>query len=391
MARESIVGVVDALLGYVEQGSTFMTDRVVEIPSKNYTDPARWEREMALIFKRVPVLVAASSELKGPGSYKAMDYMGLPLLVTRDGDGQARVFLNVCSHRGATLAPAGHGKCNRFSCPYHGWSFANDGRLVAVADARKFGDVDKSKLGLRALPSYERAGLIFAVLTPGLETDFEGFFAGALEDYEHAGLKDWAFIGQRVIHGANWKVAYDGYLEGYHFASLHPKTIYPRTFGNLIHYEAFGPHLRCGYAQVSIKEKMQGVPREQWPERETQGFDFVRTLFPNVSIFMAPEITQIAQLLPGPTADRNTTVLTFLRKDPPRDAEDAAGLETMMNWLRDVVNDEDYAIGLKIQQGLESGAFEHITLGRNERGNQFFHEWVDWYLANDPQRPKPVL
>ena len=62
-----------------------------------------------------------------------------------------------------------------------------------------------------------------------------------------------------------------------------------------------------------------------------------------------------------------------------------------MDWLKTVVRDEDYEIGLKIQQGLASGAHESIVLGQNERGNQYFHEWVDWYLAGDPAAPQPRL
>ena len=57
----------------------------------------------------------------------------------------------------------------------------------------------------------------------------------------------------------------------------------------------------------------------------------------------------------------------------------------------DVTYGEDYVLGLKIQKGLESGALQDVIFGKNERGNQFFHEVVDWYLAEDPSKPMPVL
>jgi hypothetical protein len=63
----------------------------------------------------------------------------------------------------------------------------------------------------------------------------------------------------------------------------------------------------------------------------------------------------------------------------------------MINFLRDVTYGDDYVIGLKIQKGLESGAFDSIILGKNERGNQFFHEVVEWYLAGDLSKPMPVI
>jgi phenylpropionate dioxygenase-like ring-hydroxylating dioxygenase large terminal subunit len=391
MDREALGDVAETLLDYVEHGTTYQGERITTIPSAAYTDPEQWQREVALIFKRVPLVLATTAELRQPGDYKAMEAMGLPLLLTRGKDGIVRLFLNVCAHRGAPVAAEGHGSCSRFVCQYHSWTYGTDGRLIGVADRAKFGDIDKTSRGLRELPCAEQAGLIFGVLTPGLPLDVPGFFGSALDDVAAAGFADWAYLGSRTITGANWKIAFDGYLEGYHFAQLHPETIHPRTLSNITHYEAFGPHLRIGFPQTQIGEKLAEVPRAQWGERENHGYDFVRILFPSVSLFIAPEITQLAQLFPGPTPDKNITVLSFFRREGPKDETDAAGIEGMMDWLRDVVHDEDYLIGNQIQKGLQSGAHDTIVLGRNERGNQYFHQWVDWYLKDDPGAPKPVL
>ncbi len=389
--HEAIGDVAEHLVNYVERGETFRGEKVTTLQSRIYTDPERWQAEMALIFRRVPLVLAASAELPVPNSYKADEYMGLPVLISRDKTGRVRAFLNVCAHRAAPVAAEGHGTCNRFVCKYHGWTYAADGRLMGIADPAKFGDVDKAALGLRELPCEERSGLIFGVLTPGAPIDVDGFFSGMLADLDAIRFADWAYLGRRVIHGANWKIAFDGYIEGYHFQQLHPETIFPRTPSNITHYEAFGPHLRIGFPQTDIGEKLGSIPRAEWGLRENQGYDFVRILFPNVSIFLAPEITQIAQLFPGPTPDKNRTVLTFLRRDGPRDADDAAAIGATIGWLRDVVRDEDYAIGERIQTGLASGAHGSIVLGENERGNQYFHEWVDWYLADDAVAPTPKL
>ncbi len=389
MDHLEIGDVAETLLDYVEHNRTFQSNKITTVPAKAYTDPDQWAREMDLIFKRVPLMLALSCELPEPGSYKAMDAMGLPVLITRDKQGNAHAFLNVCAHRGAPVANDGHGKCARFTCKYHSWTYGLDGKLLAVADREKFGDIDKSTRGLRELPCDERSGMIFAVLTPDEQVDFDGFFAGMLDDFEAWGLKDWSFLGSRVIEGANWKIAFDGYLEGYHFSSLHPNTIHPRTPSNVTHYESYGPHLRIGFPQVSIAQ-LRDVPRTEWSSQENKGFDFVRILFPNISAFLAPEIAQIAQLFPGPTPDKNRTVLLYVRKDPPRDEADKAQLEEMITFLRDVTYNEDYIIGLEVQKGLQSGALDSIVLGKNERGNQFFHETVDWYL-NGKQGPRPGI
>jgi phenylpropionate dioxygenase-like ring-hydroxylating dioxygenase large terminal subunit len=390
MDYETVGDVAEIMLGYAEEGRTYQSNRITTVPARNYLDPDRWQREMDLIFKRVPLLLALSAELPAPRSYKAMEALGLPLLITRDSGGQIHVFLNVCSHRAAPIAAEGHGNCSRFTCMYHGWSYSNDGRLLAVTDAKNFGDIDKSSRGLRSLPCAERAGMIFAVLTPGAAIDVDSYYGKMLEDFQAADLEHWAFLGSRVIEGANWKVAFDGYLEGYHFATLHPKTIATRTYTNVTHYEGVGPHMRIGFPQLKISE-LRNAPRDQWGRMENTGFDFVRILFPNVSAFLAPELAQIAQLFPGPTPDKNRTILTYARRTAPVDDADRANCENMINFLRDVTYGDDYVLGMKIQKGLESGAVDNIIFGKNERGNQFFHEIVDWYLAADPSKPMPVM
>ncbi|MBY0394279.1 MAG: Rieske 2Fe-2S domain-containing protein [Novosphingobium sp.] len=392
MERNERIGLAaQRMRTYVEQGQTFRTGAVKRVPARSYTDPDQWKAELELVFRRLPLMLAFTAELPRPGDYKAMDVIGLPVLINRDKAGTVRAFLNVCPHRGAPVADEGCGNCPRFSCKYHGWTFGQDGRLIGISDASKFGMADKAELGLRELPAAERAGLIFVSLTPGAPMDLDRFTGGYLEDFEALGLAEWTWIGSRQIEGANWKVAFDGYLEGYHFAALHPDTILPRTPSNRAHYESFGPHLRIGFPQHRISETLSAVPREAWGEQENNGFDFARVLFPNVSMFIAPEITQVAQIFPGPTPDRNRTVLTYLRREPIRDEADRAATEAAMNFFRDVTYTEDYLIGMAVQKGLQSGAHDEMLFGRNEPGNQYFHEWLDWYLQDDPDLPEPVL
>jgi phenylpropionate dioxygenase-like ring-hydroxylating dioxygenase large terminal subunit len=392
MGREKQIGdVAEIMVDYVTNKKTFLTDKTITVPSSSYTDPDQWEAEMELIFKRVPLMLAFTAEMPNPGDYKAMDAVGLPVLISRNKAGEVNAFLNVCAHRGAPVANEGHGNCVRFTCKYHSWTYGQDGKLIGISEASKFGDVDKSQRGLRQLPCEERAGMIFVCLTPDTPMDLDDYYQGYLDDFAALDMGSWAFLGTRVIEGANWKIAFDGYLEGYHFASLHPETIYPRTPSNCMHYEGFGASMRIGFPHHAIAENLKEVPREKWGKQENNGFDFVRILFPNVSAFIAPEITQIAQLFPGPTPDKNRTVLNYLRRDPIKDDEDRANAEAAINFFRDVTYNEDYLIGLEIQKGLESGAQEELIFGRNERGNQFFHEWLNWYLQDDATLPKPVM
>ncbi len=388
---EQIGNAAEVMLDYVENNRTFAGKGTMTVPTESYTDKDQWRAEIELVFKRVPLMLAFTAEMPNPGDYKAMDAVGLPVLITRDKAGKVRAFLNVCSHRAAPVASEGHGNCPRFTCKYHGWTYGADGKLIGIAEASSFGEVDKAGYGLAQLPCEERAGMIFVCLTPNAPMDLDDYFQGFLEDFEALDFANWSYLGARVIEGANWKIAFDGYLEGYHFASLHPETIAPRTPSNRMHFEGFGPNFRIGFPQRRIAEALRPLPRGEWGAQENNGYDFVRIFFPNVSTFIAPEITQIAQLFPGPTPGTNRTVLNYLRREPIRDEEDKAKVEAMITFFRDVTYEEDYLIGLEVQKGLESGAHDEVTFGRNERGNQYFHEWLNWYLEDDPSAPKPFL
>lgn len=377
------------MLEHVDNNTTNQAADTLKVPASAYLERERWQREIEQIFKKLPIFVALTQELPNPGDFKTFQYFDKPLLITRLKDGSARVMLNVCPHRAMTVASEPCGNQARFTCPYHGWMFTNDGTLRGVADQAKFGDFDKAANGLRQLPVYERAGIIFTVLEPDGEVDFEGYLGAALDNIGLLGMENWHYCGRREIQGGNWKVAYDGYLEGYHFAAAHPDTIHPRTYSNIMEFDCNGPHGIIGFPQRAIKEKLEGVEQKDYYQYENNGFDWIRLLFPNLSIFVAPEITMVSQLVPGPQPNQNTTYLNFIHPTrPPGDDEE---LEQMMDWLRDVVQDEDYNLGLKVQKGLESGAFEHVTFGRNERLNQHFHKWVAWYLQGDPSAPTPEL
>jgi phenylpropionate dioxygenase-like ring-hydroxylating dioxygenase large terminal subunit len=395
MSRERIGDVAEILLDYFEHNKTFQTDKIMTVPAATYVDPDQRRAEIDLIFKRVPLMLALSCEMPRPGDYKAMEAVGLPVLITRDKSGTVRAFLNVCAHRWSPVAAEGYGNCPRFTCRFHGWTYGADGRLIGITDRGKFGEVDRSTHGLKELPCGERHGMIFVCLTPGTPLDLDGYYGALLEEYAYTGLEDWAFLGARVIEGANWKITLNNFFESYHFATLHPKTVATELISNMTHYEGFGPNMRLSLSQRTIA-KMREVPRAQWGEQEGRNFGFIRFFFPNVTGSLAHKsslkLSLFTQTFPAPTPDKSRTVLLYARKDPPKDEADRENLVREINYLTsDITYDEDVAIGIQIQKGLESGAHQGLLYGRNERGNQYFHEWLNWYLQGDRTIPNPVM
>lgn len=380
----------ERMLNFVETRTTDQAPDIMRVPVDAYLDEARFDKEMERIFKRLPLMLALTIELPNINDYKAMDVMGLPVIITRTKDGKARAFLNVCKHRAMHLVNEGTGNCRAFACPYHGWTYQNDGQLIGIAEASTFGDVDKSTLHMTELPCDEQIGMIFVSLTPGLEIDARTWMDGMYEEFAALKLETWYYHKSKPLKGANWKVSYDGYLEGYHFQAAHTNTVATRTPSNRAVYWGFGPHIQIGFPQNSIVD-FRNIPREEWGKRENQGYDFIRMLFPNFSFFLAPEMCQFAQLFPGPKANENTTVLNYIFPKKPETEEAIKALDDMCDFFYNVVLDEDYLLGLKVQNGLESGAMTHQTFGRNEPGNQFFHKWLDYYLDETGKTPKPVM
>ena len=387
--KEEYNKIAERVVGHVQNKTTDQAEDILSIPTSDYTCEKRWESEMDKIFKELPLMLALSIEIPNKGDYKAMEVVGIPVLITRDKESKVRAFRNVCSHRGAPLANEEIGNKSKFTCPYHGWTYSNKGELIGILENSKFGDLDKSCNGLQVLPCEEFGGMIFVTLTPNIKLNLDKFLGGMKPEIEHFNLQNWYYHGFKVIHGANWKIAFDGYLEGYHFSTAHKDSILPMTMQGIMDFSSFGPHLRIAFASTNIEEILE-LPKNEWWKKEGKGVDFVRTLFPNISISLGLGIGQIAQILPGKTADTNTTVLHYVAPETPRNKEEIAELDHFMNFLRDVVNDEDYALGLEIQKGLNSHSKDSVKFGKNERGNQFFHKYVDFYIDKNIKKP-PIL
>ena len=378
--------IAEKVVGHVENGTTDQAADILKVPTSDYTSNERWSSEMENIFQTLPLMLALSIEMPNPGDYKSIEVTDIPILITRDKNNNVNAFRNVCSHRGAIIAQEGIGNRSRFSCPYHGWTYSNTGDLIGVTDKSKFGNIDNKCFGLEKLQCKELAGLIFVSLSRNEDVDFEKFLAGMLPEVEHFDLENWYYHGFKVINGANWKIAFDGFLEGYHFNTAHKDTIATMTMNDIMDFTAFGPHLRIAFASTNIEE-IHELPKNEWWKKEGCGVDFVRTLFPNISISLGLGIGQIAQILPGKDPYTNTTILHYLAPKKPKNKKEIAELDHFMNFLRDVVNDEDYLLGMEIQKGLNSLSNDSVLFGRNERGNQFFHKYVDYYVEDNIKKP----
>src|SRR3989442_8107865 len=117
------------------------------LPFAWYSDEETLRRERALIFARSWQYAGRAAQVAEPGSYLATDAGGVPILVTRDAEGELRAFVNVCRHRGAVLMD-GCGTRKTLQCHYHAWTYDLDGSLRNAPRADREAQFDNTEWSL---------------------------------------------------------------------------------------------------------------------------------------------------------------------------------------------------------------------------------------------------
>jgi phenylpropionate dioxygenase-like ring-hydroxylating dioxygenase large terminal subunit len=143
------------------------------VSPRAFTDPDVYRAEQERVFGRCWLYVAHESQIPQPGDF-VTNYMGEEsVIVCRDADGRVRVFVNSCRHRGMRVCRTDAGNTRMFHCPYHGWTYDVQGRLVGVPQYQEayYGELKREEWGLLEVPRVESyRGLIFASFAEGVES-----------------------------------------------------------------------------------------------------------------------------------------------------------------------------------------------------------------------------
>ncbi len=231
------------------------------LPAKYYLDPDVFAKERHKIFKSAWWLLCPEHMVQKHRSYFSDCIAGWPVFALRGDDGSLRAFKNVCRHRGAVLLERGSGETKRILCPYHGWTYADDGRLLA---APKFGDsnLPVDDLGLHEIDVHLWNGLVFVKIGRGEGDEFNQWIGEVdrlCQDFP--GPSDLNYHDDFTISGEiNWKLYCENTVEGYHLNSVHARLGKSLAGGSVNLYsvnDGYAVVFDVIYKSLADKEKLR--------------------------------------------------------------------------------------------------------------------------------------
>lgn len=352
------------------------------VPARYYYDPEWFELERKAIFMRSWIQIGHVCELPEPGSFivRKLEFAKASILITHGKDGKIRAFHNACTHRGTQLTQESEGKRPLFTCPYHGWTFSNEGDLRAAPDFERFYIEDKKSCALSRVSVDVCAGLIFVNLDRNPEQSLHDYIGAELvarmETLPVAKAK--AFTEYVYEVDANWKITYDNFQEQYHIRFIHPRSgaaaCGPENpFGYPTEFGFYGPHRT---------EKIWSHPNP--PIAPVQGYSLgmasrfvaedgiVRTennqlyfaLFPNLFLLGSPA-THFSHVITPISATRSRGVVRLYWMSEDGSASQRYAREYATCTAFDI-HAEDIGVIEAGQRGLDSEALTHVHFQSNE-------------------------
>jgi len=325
------------------------------LPTPWYIDPAHYRLEQEKIFRRTWQYVGLQQDVANHGDFFRCHVGEIPLVITRDEDGQLHALVNVCKHRGAEVVTEPCGTKKALQCMYHAWTYGLDGSLKAAPGMRQEENFDRSYFGMAKVQIDTWGPFIFVNPDPNA-APLSSVLKELPAQVDATGLR-LNDVKRRFKHrydiDANWKVVVDNYLECYHCPVAHP------GFTALIDTDNYTVTEYDWYSTQGggKRETPDGQPELYNTEGDVKD-GFYAMLFPNwtINIYPGPGILSINLFLPL-AHDKTRAIFEYCFVDeiPVEDEQD------FITFI-DQVQVEDVVLCNMVHRGLMTGYLERGKL-----------------------------
>ncbi|MHA7851381.1 aromatic ring-hydroxylating oxygenase subunit alpha [Roseovarius sp.] len=351
------------------------------LPNAHYIDPTIYDEEkQALLFSQWAGL-AVAADVPEPGDAVPLDFVGLPLLLIRDKDGDVRVFQNICRHRGMILVETPRKIEGAIRCPYHSWCYSTKGDLVATPHVGGPGQnthdaIKRNELGLIEVRSHVWRDVVWINISGD---------APAFEDAMSDAMQRWREFELPLYHGGhdsrftldvntNWKLAVENYCESYHLPWVHPGL---NSYSRLEdHYNIEKPGEYSGqgtlvYRQLSNENGDTFIDFEEVGSRWNERAEYI-AVYPNV--LLGTHRDHAFAIILEPKGPERTVEHVHLYYSVPDSDE---GLRMRNSQLWKTVFEEDIFVVEGMQKGrhaeqFDGGRFSPVM----DSPTHCFHYWV---------------
>lgn len=352
------------------------------LPGWTYHSDALFELERTEVFLKQWQIVGHTSDIPNNGDWMAFDMLGERAVIMRGQDGVVRAFHNLCRHRGARVVDGTSGHCkSAVVCPFHGWVYNLDGTLRGAARPETFGEMDRSRFGLKPIEMEIWHGLIFLRFLSGgtqpsvaewLKPYDEDFSASRVAGILPVSKPDWG-----TTLPVNWKSVRDVDNEGYHVALAHPalQDLYGRSYKDIFHSNGLSQS-NAVYGdrpgrRWSVKQYVKISPVQDWlPQRLQRAWNYYG-LFPNAVIILTPETIQFYHEIP--ISAHETRITGSLYRHPNESRETRAARYLAYRIDRET-SAEDQQLTIWSNESMKSSAFDRFHLSDLEYGVRRHHD-----------------
>ena len=354
------------------------TEQARCLPAEAYTTEQFLDLERRTLFRNRWICIGLVDDVPGPGDAMPLEVAGTSVIMTRDPAGTVRVFHNYCRHRGLKILTEAVRGRSRFTCPYHAWTYALDGRLLRAPHFDGPGEHGARPVdGLARVRSAAWHRLVFVNLS-GDAPEFADYIAPLERRWASYDLSTLRHAESRAYDiASNWKLAVENFIDYYHLPYVHKalnrysamEDHYPIREGDLF----FGQ----GNARYVPSDEATGrLPVFPDLADGQRSVSEAICLFPNLLVTLFDDNLRIILVEPNGAARCHERIEVFVSGDEAMAPELAPVRRALVERFQSF-NVEDIAIVEGLQDAFATTAFDGGRLSPAFDGNiHHFHRLI---------------